>query len=126
MLSLIKRLFTKNKQYTIVTKKVDLNEFIKGMQFPKDITIELSSDGSQIATCNQCDVKVHVIEQNDLIWHICPSCNKKSFGAKVNLKRDISIAKAHGGKFIYQIYYFKELPEKLAVPEYENRSTFEA
>ncbi len=113
----IKRIFINNTEAHLVSKEMSREELLEVMRRKKDVHLTTFSNGDLVGICNSCDTRIHILIEEDLVWYICPKCERVSFGAVENMNRDIGIAEEHGGKLEHEIYYFRDLPESLRPPK---------
>ncbi|WP_445357963.1 hypothetical protein [Microbulbifer sp. ANSA005] len=116
MISWLKNKLLNRKDPRVITKSVPLEALIEKMKEQKDIIVTICSDGVVAAECKDCKCSINVSSKDGLIWYMCGSCKRSSFNPEENLTRDIKLANQFGGKFEYEIFYFKELPPGLVPP----------
>lgn len=99
-----------------VAIRVPLDTLIRKMREEKDIHVVMAADGSFSAVCKDCQEGLQIAQQDWLMWFRCPNCGRLSFSPMENLRRDAEIAGQMGGRFEYEVYFFKSIPPELKPP----------
>ena len=83
---------------------------------PTDIRVRVEPDGTIHGQCHICGGALRVSEDERTVWFHCETCERASFYAADEARRDRQRAAAEGETVAFGLYYFDQLPDNVQQP----------